>query len=334
MSENKASQKFQRVSELIADFCKLILTKEDHLNNRYNKALEYINNLKTDDMSLLFLYSEEKYKRQINYIVQAEISVYISYYKDYTESSPFDFDQGINLQEYSNFFMKKYSEKFDDAPPNIYQYAFEYIQNASDSYRLFEKFYSIRKDKIDQSLADTVFKGLEEVERKAQTVAQTAANREKAKVIKSINYNVKNKMEKMNAKLTETSVTILGIFSGIVLTFVAGLFYSSSVLESISKASFLELICIASLVGLVCIQLLAIMFYFIIKIKDTKNKPKISFLLIIIDGILAIIMILSGIAYLNDSNVTDVKEDNKYNVSMDISFDETESSNTSTDINN
>lgn len=62
--------------------------------------------------------------------------------------------------------------------------------------------------------------------------------------------------------------------AGIVLTIVAGLFYSSSVIESLSNANFYRAISTSALVGVVCFDLIALMFSYIERIKnsDTVNE--------------------------------------------------------------
>lgn len=76
---------------------------------------------------------------------------------------------------------------------------------------------------------------------------------------------------RLSNKTAETSVTILGIFAGIVLTIVAGLFYSSSVIESINSASIPKLILVASLVGFICINIIAVMFHYIDRFRVNKT---------------------------------------------------------------
>lgn len=91
-------------------------------------------------------------------------------------------------------------------------------------------------------------------------------------------------------KITETSVTVLGMFSGIVITIVAGLFYSSSVLDNINAANFYRLISTAAVVGFVCYHLVALMFRCIDKFRDPNTalikKDRVSLWVSIVLGVL------------------------------------------------
>lgn len=93
----------------------------------------------------------------------------------------------------------------------------------------------------------------------AQLEAKNAAENAKKATIE-----VANEIEtRLTAKTSETSVTILGIFAGIVLSVVAGLFYSSSVLNNINSASTHKLVIVSSVVGYVCFNIISLMFNYI-----------------------------------------------------------------------
>lgn len=97
---------------------------------------------------------------------------------------------------------------------------------------------------------------------------------------------IESKMTEVTKHISESSVTILGIFSGIVLTVVAGLFYSSSVLESVKEADFFRLMFISALIGLVCFGLIVVMFRFIEKISGKCEGTFLS------DGVVKLITII------------------------------------------
>ena len=112
---------------------------------------------------------------------------------------------------------------------------------------------------------------------KAQNAANSAVDNaiksifEEHEIEKAIEKSIDVQMNKVTSKMSETSVTILGIFAGIVLTIVAGLFYSSSVIESINSASIPKLILVASLVGFICINIIAVMFHYIDRFRVNKT---------------------------------------------------------------
>lgn len=134
-------------------------------------------------------------------------------------------------------------------------------------------------------------------------------------------------MAEVSTKASETSVTILGMFSCIVLTVVAGLFYSSSVIANISSDNFIELIAAASIVGLVCIDMISIMFIFIEKNRGstktsagakTSELPKIptsvNLLIIGVNVILVLSFIFS--CYCHFANTGDTVQQSDSNVSV------------------
>lgn len=75
---------------------------------------------------------------------------------------------------------------------------------------------------------------------------------------------VKTKAEQMQKEY----VTILGIFSSIVLTFVAGMFFSSAVLSNIDKTTIYRLVFVMSLIGLMLFNL----FHFLLDYIQRINR--------------------------------------------------------------
>ena len=72
-------------------------------------------------------------------------------------------------------------------------------------------------------------------------------------------------------------IAILGIFSAVVLTFMGGIAFSTSVLENIHKASAYRLIVITLLIGLVLFNTLLGLFYCIRRLIFRGNDPKSDF---------------------------------------------------------
>lgn len=326
----------ESIEILIEIFCKNILTKADFLD--YKKANEYIQNLSGNDKTILNQYSEYKYKRQIRSIVQKNIYSYLNTYNESNICPPFSFDSGLNYQNYRDNFTIEYKANNNGAmPPEAFNYAFDFIQEASTNYRLFEHYFKVYNTQIIESLDLWAENVLEMTQRKSREVskeaakeaaknaskeaknqasiaaesAKNAAKKAKDAANKSAKEAVNSRMTEVTQKVSETSVTILGIFSAIVLTIVAGLFYSSSVLNNINSANFLRLICVSSLVGFVCVNLIFVLFHFIEKIKtpnmsksnssdsstssNLPNFSKASIIDIVVSGILLFIMIITGI---------------------------------------
>ena len=82
-------------------------------------------------------------------------------------------------------------------------------------------------------------------------------------------------------------ITILGIFSSIVITFVAGMVFSSSILNNINKVSIYRLTFVIILIAMMLFNLLNLLLDFIAKvnmkplavsskINDKKKEPQLS----------------------------------------------------------
>ena len=142
-----------------------------------------------------------------------------------------------------------------------------------------------------------------------------------------INKVVKNASNLASKKTTETSVTILGMFSGIVLTVVAGLFYSASVINNINTADFYRLISTAALVGVVCFDLLALMFHYIERIRsDGQTKASCFTLVIVLVNIVLIVIMWHYSTLVKDdysNSVLSDAEKSVFDVNISMSKKET-----------
>lgn len=86
-------------------------------------------------------------------------------------------------------------------------------------------------------------------------------------------------------------VAILGIFASIVLTVIAGITFSTSVLENIHKGSIYRIVFVCLSIGLVLLDILYFLYTFILRIvKNTKKDSKKG--IIIINAVLFLLMVL------------------------------------------
>ena len=105
-----------------------------------------------------------------------------------------------------------------------------------------------------------------------------------------VDYNIK--------KIQANYIVILGIFASIILAFVSGLAFSTSVLQNIDKASIYRLIAVISLIAIFIVNILNSLFSFIKQIhygkddESSKFKPLNSFNIIML-----LIIILTGVAW-------------------------------------
>ncbi|MGL2374601.1 hypothetical protein ACOWK5_00405 [Helicobacter pylori] len=91
------------------------------------------------------------------------------------------------------------------------------------------------------------------------------------KLEKELNKNYEKLSEELNKQQTQY-ITILGIFASIVLTFVGGLAFSTSVLSNIDKANAYRLVFVMAFIALFFGNILYLLFSFLSKISLSKEK--------------------------------------------------------------
>lgn len=137
--------------------------------------------------------------------------------------------------------------------------------------------------------------------------------------ISRINYTqeIANRMEEKNRKageeikqLSEKAtnmqkdyITILGIFSSIVITFVAGMVFSSSVLSNIDKVSIYRLTFVMLMIALLLFNLLNLLLDFIRRVNQRgvptqSNEKQAGSVIAGINGILFIMLAADLVAWL------------------------------------
>lgn len=112
----------------------------------------------------------------------------------------------------------------------------------------------------------------------------------------------KQEAKKLKSKLEKSqqeTITILGIFSAVVLAFMGGMSFSSSVLESMYLTNFYKVAFTCLLIGLVLVNLIYVLFAFIMHIN--KDRPfKWNRVIIALDSILIALMIIDLFAWAID----------------------------------
>lgn len=351
MQNNQIFNKFNDIEPLISELCKIILTDKDCFDSDAVKS--YIKKLSEDDIT--FISSVKKNDENvINSILFIIITDYLKSYSVKTsgnkQESPFVFDSAGNYGRFVEYFKRTYQDIIGGKFPFFFICIFAYIQNTSEHFRLFEKFYEIRSSEtyktvvsdakkeankaVSEGISDTLHKAIgsidksakeaelrakearfqaESAERQAKKAEQQAQDAAKDAVAIAVD----SKMTEVSTKVSENSVTILGIFAGVVLTVVAGLFYSSSVLESVNSANFFRLTSVASLVGLVCYHLIALMFRSIEKIKSSQiDVSKLNGIDKIISAFLIAVIVVTGILQFVFPTKNDVKNVEPSNTSI------------------
>lgn len=105
----------------------------------------------------------------------------------------------------------------------------------------------------------------------------------------------KDKLREEVKGIQKEHITILGIFAAIMLAFVGGFTFSTSVLQNLGKVSTGELIIVALVIGLVFILLITILLNFLREIngksKKDKSSAKSTCAIIIVSILLALFLI-------------------------------------------
>ena len=127
------------------------------------------------------------------------------------------------------------------------------------------------------------------------------------KIFEKSILDVKSKLHDEIKGIEREYVTILGIFASIVLAFVGGITFSTSVLQNIDKVSIYRLILIVDAIGMILINIIYLLISFILKINDKeddnslflKNVNKVLFGIVIIVIICWVLNITELQGYLN-----------------------------------
>ncbi len=100
---------------------------------------------------------------------------------------------------------------------------------------------------------------------------------------------------KINASQREY-IAILGIFASVILTFMGGIVFSSSVLQNIHNASIYRIVLISLIIGLVLINVFYFLFYFIERIVKNRGKNK-GKLFYILNAIIIVLILLTCVCW-------------------------------------
>ena len=314
MDIQNSEENYERIKELVSDFCAIILTQKDSIDSSdIKKAEQYLDSLSPEDIGHLNL-KDPGNNPQIRSIVLNKIAEYIKTFYRASDLAPISFKRPFEFNSAGTYdtFCKACEDYYETKHqrhsfPLVLKFTLQYIQEISEHYRIFGHFYDIRSAQTSDSIVRTAVTATKA--KATEVVLGVSTSVAKDKVAEA----VKEKMDEVTSRISETSVTILGIFSGIVLTVVAGLFYSSSVLESISDANFYRLLCISALIGFVCLHLILIMFRFIERIGKKDDKPFISNKMTVLFSVVLIVVMLGGLIMQfvfpdNDSTEAKIKE--------------------------
>ena len=212
--------------------------------------------------------------------------------------------------EYSRIFGKM--KELKDSNPNCLEIlgqniglVYEKIQKDPDINEEFFKCCLKLYDHINLEIARMNY--VDNITREIQN--STSKMNQNIKEIKDTSDSITNEIEdtkqeakKLRSKLDKAqqeTITILGIFSAVVLAFMGGMSFSSSVLESMYLSNVYKVSFICLLIGLVLANLIYVLFTFIMHIN--KDRPfKWNRVIIVLDLILIGFMVVDLVAWAID----------------------------------
>ena len=111
--------------------------------------------------------------------------------------------------------------------------------------------------------------------------------------------SVKGKLHDEIKNIEREYITILGIFASIVLSFVGGITFTTSVLQNIDKVSIYRLVLMIDFIGFILVNVMYILISFILEINDI-NKRRYNKYIKCINRALAVIACLMILSWLFD----------------------------------
>lgn len=259
---------FDCVEKVVLKLCDSILTKGDEINKE--EFFNYLNQEKVDVLNKNY----ENLKPKIDLIVTKKVTDYIQEFEPQLSDikqqikDPFEFVGGGEYIKFCSEIERLFIDKYKQDIPYALHFALDSVRDVSKTYRVFKSFYDVRSKQ-------TANKVIKDMETSAKKIVDEGVNEKVEKFLEIIDDKtdeVDEKIKEVPKKVSENGVTILGIFSGITLAMVGGMFYSAKVLENIASTNALKLICISSIIGFVCLNLFLMMFYFISKLSGKEIK--------------------------------------------------------------
>ena len=215
----------------------------------------------------------------------------------------------LNLIELRNHIEKEYEIKNKN---DKYQYLAKQIDKLCDYVNLEIgrlNYYLINNNKIN------------DLESKISDVNTSVVETEnKLKAIDDTSDGVKEKVQ----NLQRDSITILGIFASIVLTFTGGMIFSSSVLENIGRASAYRIIIVTLIIGWVMVNSIISLIMYIGKITRFKDEDRLGIkdwivrnvYWISVNAILVVLIFLTYNGWLHSTEKKLVDQSNLYQIEM------------------
>lgn len=123
-------------------------------------------------------------------------------------------------------------------------------------------------------------KAQQESAKKLKKKFETSLSDEVKKAKQSFDSGIKLQIEETQQKLQRNYISILGIFAAIVVAFMSGTAFSSSVLENIDKASIYRISFVVLIVAFFMFNLICALFMFLNKVSEIKNRAMVWLLVV------------------------------------------------------
>lgn len=107
--------------------------------------------------------------------------------------------------------------------------------------------------------------------------------------------DAEDRINSSKAEVQRDNITVLGIFTGIVVAFVAGMTFSSSVLQNIDKASIYRLAAMATIAAIFFLDLVALLVWFLSKVAkiDIRDMKTVVIVANVVLGLLLIVIVIT-----------------------------------------
>ena len=155
----------------------------------------------------------------------------------------------------------------------------------SDAYRSLNKLYD--HIILEQIRLKEVYSDSKELADNARKLSEQATEL----------LNRANEIVKETISVKTELIAVLGIFAAILLAFVGGLTFSTSVFANLHQASMYRIVLAILLIGLVLINILYGLFYYIDRLVRRDEEDKKIKLLIITNGIILVLIVATILAW-------------------------------------
>lgn len=327
--------------EFVNDFCSCILSVSRHdftitdvSKEEVDFFIKYENFIVTKTKSKTWA-NEEKiqqlvYKNCNNYFKRSLL----------LESTPYDFYDSASMKDHIDCLKKYFLQKYKMRLPVQIEIICMYISLKCEEFQNFQAYFnnqmlfvsnyksnvflktlhdyrselnkSANKTEDLNTKAQDLQKKAEELNEKTKELDIRAQDFEKKALelddkLKKAEKNIRKTENRSAKKMTEASVTVLGIFSAVILTFNAALSLSASVLQNINITSIYRLMLISLVIGLIAFNLIFALFYYLnvfrsklagsdeVELKKLGKKSLIVFW--VTDIILVLLMLLVVVAW-------------------------------------